>query len=660
MASAALPTLRRIPPPRVYTNIPRRRSINEPRSTVVYENDPDHEKCLVEENQLREINRRHLIRIEYLERDYRQLDDDLLQIQNERDLLIKQKRLLEEELERSAHHATANVDLHVYTQRLENECRDLRAEVAMREKEKFELNEMMADLDVQMKLINDRHEEWRETCNDLEVMLTNETETRQCLQMQLEESNLRQKENENQIRRLQNELDEIIASKQDIVKSNYILVQNCESLREQLRIARTQAAEIHMIRSSSNNLTGSLDESLPCLVFDENEDHTPIDDLEQNQQSSLFSEINSIETLPADEMVTKYFDGTTNDIELDLLLAKTTTLESTLTLINQMIKEIQIFHETLIQNDQLQHEDERLTTMKTLLKRIFDNTNVFDHRFRKLQLLLIASREQQQCHQAELDDFFRLVDKRLTNNFDGQIDEQPNQKRLATILEIYDKEFDRLKQMIRTNEETIRTCEQNLLEQQSAASRWRMKATFYEKNQKKLLEKIKELNSERRQMIESTNHKRTRRRPVVTIPIEQLPQSPPEVVPLTKPEFVPIPISSESRVPRRRKRTRSLPLFRSMDEGRKSRQDSGVVLTDELHPLPSIFDDQIRRRRIKSNISSHSVLHTSSTCGNQSILISNSLSSTRFQWFSLSLCLLLFFSSIMISTFHIDVLNYLA
>lgn len=43
-------------------------------------------------------------------------------------------------------------------------------------------------------------------------------------------------QNENQIRRLQNDLDEIIASKQDIVKSNYILVQNCESLREQLRM----------------------------------------------------------------------------------------------------------------------------------------------------------------------------------------------------------------------------------------------------------------------------------------------------------------------------------------------------------------------------------------------------------------------------------------
>lgn len=57
---------------------------------------------------------------------------------------------MEEELERSAHHATANVDLHVYTQRLENECRDLRAELSIKEKEKFELNEMIADLEVQV------------------------------------------------------------------------------------------------------------------------------------------------------------------------------------------------------------------------------------------------------------------------------------------------------------------------------------------------------------------------------------------------------------------------------------------------------------------------------------------------------------------------------
>lgn len=80
---------------------------------------------------------------------------------------------------------------------------------------------------------------------------------------------------------------------------------------------------------------------------------------------------------------------------------------------------------------------------------------------------MFSFKEQQQCHQAELDDFFRLVDKRLTDNFDGQIDEQPNQKRLATILEIYDKEFDRLKQMIRTNEETVRQIDRSIIENQN-------------------------------------------------------------------------------------------------------------------------------------------------------------------------------------------------
>ena len=50
-------------------------------------------RCLIEENELRESNRRQLIRIELLERDYRQLDDDIAQIQIERDLLIKQKQL---------------------------------------------------------------------------------------------------------------------------------------------------------------------------------------------------------------------------------------------------------------------------------------------------------------------------------------------------------------------------------------------------------------------------------------------------------------------------------------------------------------------------------------------------------------------------------------
>ena len=50
-------------------------------------------RCLINENELREVNRRQLIRIELLEGDYRQLDDEMFQLQNERDLLLKQKRM---------------------------------------------------------------------------------------------------------------------------------------------------------------------------------------------------------------------------------------------------------------------------------------------------------------------------------------------------------------------------------------------------------------------------------------------------------------------------------------------------------------------------------------------------------------------------------------
>ena len=57
---------------------------------------------------------------------------------------------LEEELDRTSYHASANVDLHVYTQKLESECRDLRSQIAVREKEKFELNEILVDCEVQV------------------------------------------------------------------------------------------------------------------------------------------------------------------------------------------------------------------------------------------------------------------------------------------------------------------------------------------------------------------------------------------------------------------------------------------------------------------------------------------------------------------------------
>jgi hypothetical protein len=61
---------------------------------------------------------------------------------------------LEEECDRSSHHASANVDLHVYTQKLENECRDLRCQITIRDKEKFELHEIITDFEVQVSVLN--------------------------------------------------------------------------------------------------------------------------------------------------------------------------------------------------------------------------------------------------------------------------------------------------------------------------------------------------------------------------------------------------------------------------------------------------------------------------------------------------------------------------
>ncbi|CAF2348613.1 unnamed protein product [Rotaria sp. Silwood2] len=604
MASAAAPTIRRIRPPRVYGSVNRRRSTTETKQIFVYDNEDDHEKCLIQENELRELNRRQLIRIQLLENDYRQLDDDIAQLQNERDLLLKQKRILEEELDRSSYHASANVDLHVYTQKLENECRDLRCEIAMREKEKLELTEMVTDFDVQIKQAHHRQEEWRDAHNELENLLATETENRHCLEVQLKEANIRQKENENQIRRLQDDLDEVILTKQEIVKLNYILVQNAESLREQLRTVRTQAAEIRIISASSSISFDNLDESLPCLIYD-NDDDTPDCETINNQsgscQSSLFSEINSLETM-SNETITKCLNSTTNDIELDLLLAKTTTLSSSLSLLNQLINEVKYLHTVLIEQTNydclFNQEQEHLLNMKTLLKRVLENIQVFDIRFRKLQLLLIASREQQQCHQAELDDFFRLVDKRLLSEREELSNSSLNQqRRLVSILEAYEYELDRLRRITRTNDDNIRSYERQLVEQQNMTSRWRMKNTFLEKNQRKLMDKI----NERRQLTESSTQKRTRRRAQPTNQAEQ-PQEKPSIV-----------LSSSKPVihDHRLTRSRSLPCLKSSDNGRKSRNDSGIVLTDEIfnsQPISIIYN----RRRIKPNTTNQLVMHSSS------------------------------------------------
>jgi len=306
-------------------------------------------------------------------------------------------------------------------------------------------------------------------------------------------------------------------------------------------------------------------------------------------------------------MISKCFNSTTNDMELDVLLAKSTTLSSILSLLNQLINEIKLVE---IQNN---FEQDPFMNIKILLKKVQDNTQIFDSRFRKLQLLVITSREQQQCHQAELDDFFRLVDKRLVADVEQK---RPN---LVSVLENYEREIERLRQLNRTNDENIRLLERKYVDEQNSSSRWRLKNTLLEKNQKKLMGAIKELNSERRQLIESSNRKKTRRR---AAPVVQIEQKPSIVLPPTP--------SPEPVVQQRLTHSRSLPCLKSIENGRKSRQDSGVVLNDDMIPLQSISVLH-HRRRIKSN---NFVMHTSShVCFQKSQVNSSTKKSNRFSWF---------------------------
>lgn len=73
-------------------------------------------------------------------------------------------------------------------------------------------------------------------------------------------------------------------------------------------------------------------------------------------------------------MISKCFNSTTNDMELDVLLAKSTTLSSILSLLNQLINEIKLVE---IQNN---FEQDPFINVKILLKKVQDNTQIFDSR----------------------------------------------------------------------------------------------------------------------------------------------------------------------------------------------------------------------------------------------------------------------------------------
>jgi hypothetical protein len=67
---------------------------------------------------------------------------------------------LEDDLNRSSRYINENVDLHVYQNQLENSNRDLKEENECCEKERFELQEQIIDMENQLQIIRQERDQY--------------------------------------------------------------------------------------------------------------------------------------------------------------------------------------------------------------------------------------------------------------------------------------------------------------------------------------------------------------------------------------------------------------------------------------------------------------------------------------------------------------------
>jgi len=99
------------------------------------------------------MNRRQSECLKMLEDEYKKLDDDHQRLQIQYEELQKKKISLEDNLDRNSRYINENVDLHVYKNQLETSYRDLKEVNEYCEKEKFELQEQIIDMDNQLQII---------------------------------------------------------------------------------------------------------------------------------------------------------------------------------------------------------------------------------------------------------------------------------------------------------------------------------------------------------------------------------------------------------------------------------------------------------------------------------------------------------------------------
>jgi predicted nucleic acid-binding Zn-ribbon protein len=75
---------------------------------------------------------------------------------------------LEDDLNRSLRYVNENVDLHVYKDQLENSYRDLKGENEYCEREKFELQEQLIDMENQLQTIREERDQYMNKFTDSE------------------------------------------------------------------------------------------------------------------------------------------------------------------------------------------------------------------------------------------------------------------------------------------------------------------------------------------------------------------------------------------------------------------------------------------------------------------------------------------------------------
>ncbi|CAF2056330.1 unnamed protein product [Rotaria magnacalcarata] len=424
----------------------------------------DHEKCKIERNELLEINRRQTECLRMLEDEYKKLEDDHQHLQTQYEEVQKKNLTLEDDLNRSSRYINENVDLHVFKNKLEISYRDLKEENQSYEREKFELQEQLIDMETQLQMIRNERDYYMNRLIDVEDELKNESDSRQQFE---EHFNLMQnqlKENDQSINALRSALDELNLSHEDAKRKNENLEKTVEELRQQLRNAKTESIEA---RLSLSNLCD--EESFLCDELEEPVDVSRRATISNGQ--SLFAEINTMSNI-SNECVSQCLDSsnmeTSDDIEVQILLSKTDSFNS--------IHLKDVFHELHVNGMNINEHlmillnkisgeqdreyivtatnlvDKHLLAIKNLIKKVIDNKDVFEGRFRKLQTLLIASREKQRRFESDLNEFSNSIQSNLTS------------ANIVFILKDYHNVIEELKHREKISDEKINRLEEQLLQ----------------------------------------------------------------------------------------------------------------------------------------------------------------------------------------------------